>query len=156
HKWMVDFPRLAMREKAQRARRRGVTLQDKALGEPGRLGQLMSGPLAPLTNFVNEHRLLRKVIEKVLGISSEFPLPTFAPTSFESWLKKHKPLDSAGTTGKAVIFATCTGDYNFPRIAAATVQVLERNGFSVERPPQECCGMPNLDGGDIEAARQKA
>lgn len=156
HSWLVDFPRLAMREKAQRAKRSGVTLQDRALGEPGVLGSLMSGPLAPLTNLINEHRLLRKVNEKVLGISSEFPLPTFAPTSFEAWLKKHEPLEGAGTAGRVVIFATCTGDYNFPRIAAATVRVLEKNGFSVERPAQVCCGMPNLDGGDIDAARAKA
>ncbi len=156
HAWMVDFPRLAMREKAQRAKRSGVTMQDRALGEPGRLGALMSGPLANFTNLVNEHQLLRKVNEKLLGISSEFPLPRFATTSFESWLKKHKPLEGAGSAGSVAIFATCTGDYNFPRIAAATVQVLEKNGFAVERPPQQCCGMPNLDGGDIDAAREKA
>jgi glycerol-3-phosphate dehydrogenase subunit C len=156
HAWMVDFPRVAMREKAQRARREGISVQDRALGDPGRLGMLMSGALAPVANLVNEHRLLRKVNEKVLGISSEFPLPKFAPTSFESWLKKHKPLEGAGTAGEIAIFATCSGDYNFPPVAAATVRVLERNGFSVERPPQVCCGMPNLDGGDLDAAREKA
>ncbi len=156
HHWLVDFPRLAMREKAQRAKRKEVTLQDKALGEPGRLGMTMSGPLAPLTNLINEQRLLRKVNEKVLGISSEFPLPKFAAQPFERWWKKHEPLPEAGSAGKVAIFATCTGDYNFPRMAAATVRVLEKNGFSVERPPQECCGMPNLDGGDIDAAKAKA
>lgn len=156
HKWLVDFPRLAMREKAQRAKRNGVTMQDKALGEPGKLGALMAGPFAGLSNLINEQQLLRKVNEKVLGISSEFPLPTFAPTTFESWLKKRKPTEEAGKAGKVAIFATCTGDYNFPRVAAATVQVLEKNGFAVERPPQACCGMPNLDGGDIDEARNKA
>lgn len=156
HAWLVDFPRLAMREKAQRAKRNGITMQDRALGEPGRLGSLMSGPFAPVSNFVNEHRLLRKVNEKVLGISSEFPLPKFASTTFEAWLKKHEPSEGAGTAGSVAIFATCTGDYNFPRVAAATVKVLEKNGFSVERPPQQCCGMPNLDGGDLEAATEKA
>jgi glycerol-3-phosphate dehydrogenase subunit C len=158
HEWRIDFPRLAMREKAQRAKRRGVTMQDRALGEPGRLGALMSGPLAPVTNLINEHRLLRKVNEKVLGISSEFPLPPFAAQSFASWMKERKPLAGTptGHAGSVAIFATCLGDYNFPRIAKATVQVLEKNGFSVERPPQACCGMPNLDGGDIDAAREKA
>lgn len=156
HHWMVDFPRLAMREKAQRAKRKGVSLQDQALGEPGRLGATMSGPFAPMANLVNEHRLLRKVNEKVLGISSEFPLPKFAPQPFESWLKKHEPLPEAGSAGTVAIFATCIGDYNFPRVAAATVRVLEKNGYSVVRPAQECCGMPNLDGGDIEAAKAKA
>lgn len=156
HAWLVDVPRVLMREKAQRAKRNGITVQDRALGEPGKLGNLMSGFTAPLTNFVNENRLLRKVNEKALGISSKFPVPPFSPHPFENWLAKHKPLAEAGTAGEVAIFATCLGDYNFPRIAAATVRVLEKNGFSVVRPPQECCGIPNLDGGDVEAARAKA
>ncbi len=156
HAWMVDVPRLLMREKAQRAKRRGVAVQDRALGEPGRLGALMSGPFAPLSNLVNANRLMRKLNEKTLGISSEFPVPTFASQPFETWLAKHEPLDAAGKSGTVAIFATCLGDYNFPRLAAATVRVLEKNGYAVVRPAQECCGMPNLDGGDIDAARQKA
>jgi glycerol-3-phosphate dehydrogenase subunit C len=157
HQWMVDFPRVAMREKAQRVKRTGVSIQDRALGEPGRLGALSSGVMAPMTNFVNANSLLKKVREKVVGISAEFPVPTFATVPFADWMKKHEPLESAGKAGTVAIFATCLGDYNFPRIAAASVKILERNGFTVERPrDQECCGMPNLDGGDIDAAKAKA
>lgn len=156
HKWLVDVPRLLMREKAHRAKRHGVTLQDRALGEPGRMGSLMSGALSAIPNLVNASSLLRKVNEKALGISAEFPVPTFAAQSFERWLAKHTPLESAGTKGTVAIFATCLGDYNFPKLAAATVRVLEKNGYAVERPAQECCGMPNLDGGDIDAAKAKA
>jgi glycerol-3-phosphate dehydrogenase subunit C len=156
HEWLIDVPRLLMREKAVRAKRVGISMQDRALGEPGRLGRMMAGPQAPLTNIVQTNRLLRKVNEKALGISSEFPVPTFASKTFESWLAKHEPLETAGKAGTVAIFATCLGDYNFPRIAAATVRVLEKNGYRVERPQQECCGMPNLDGGDIDAAKAKA
>jgi len=156
HEWVLDIPRLLMREKMVRARRNGVTLQERALGEPGRLGSLGAGPLAPLVNFVNEHALLRKVNAKALGISEQFPLPPFAPQKFESWLSKHAPDTNAGERGTVAIFATCLGDYNFPEIARAAVRVLERNGYAVVRPAQECCGIPNLDGGDLEAAKAKA
>jgi glycerol-3-phosphate dehydrogenase subunit C len=156
HAWLVDFPRVAMREKAQRAKRNGVAVQDRALGEPGRMGATLAGPLATAVNLVNANRLLRKVNEKVLGISSEFPLPKFAKIPFDRWLAKHDPLEGAGRAGTVAIFATCSGDYNFPQLPQASVRVLEKNGFRVERPKQECCGMPNLDGGDIEAAREKA
>lgn len=156
HEWMIDVPRLLMREKAQRAKRSGITIQDRALGEPGRLGALMSGPLAPMTNLVNASSLMKKLNEKALGISSQFPVPTFAKQPFESWLRHHEPLPTAGKAGTVAIFATCLGDYNFPNLAAATVRVLEKNGYAVVRPRQECCGMPNLDGGDIEAAKAKA
>jgi glycerol-3-phosphate dehydrogenase subunit C len=42
-------------------------------------------------------------------------------------------------------------------VGASAVRVLERNGFQVVRPAgQVCCGIPNLDGGDVEAAKRKA
>jgi glycerol-3-phosphate dehydrogenase subunit C len=156
HAWLVDVPRLLTREKAQRARRNGVSLQDQALGEPGKLGQLGSGLLAPVTNLINASRLVRKVNEKLLGISAEFPLPTFAAEPFARWLRHHRPAEGAGRAGEVAIFATCLGDFNFPSIAAAAVKVLERNGYKVVRPEQQCCGIPNLDGGDIESAKAKA
>jgi glycerol-3-phosphate dehydrogenase subunit C len=156
HEWLVDIPGLLTREKAQRARRNGVTLQDRALGEPQALGMLGSGPMAPLMNFVNSNRLIRKVNEKVLGISSEFPLPEFAARSFERWLGHHAPLERAGRAGTVALFATCTGDYNYPGVPANAVRVLEHNGYAVVRPEQTCCGMPNLDGGDIDSFLAKA
>jgi glycerol-3-phosphate dehydrogenase subunit C len=156
HEWLIDVPRLLMRTKAQHARRNGVTLQDQVLGEPARLGALASGVIAPLANFVNANRLVRKVNEKVLGISAEFPVPSFAREPFDRWLAKHEKLPGAGSKGTVALFVTCTGDYNNPSVPANAVRVLERNGYDVIRPEQQCCGIPNLDGGDIKAAQDKA
>jgi glycerol-3-phosphate dehydrogenase subunit C len=157
HPFMVDFPRLMLRHKAQRARRDGVTLQDQALGEPQLLGLFGSGPAAPMANLVNENRLLRKVQEKVTGISAEFNLPPFAPQTFSSWFRKHTPAKEAGSAGGVVLFATCTVTFNLPAAGKALVQVLEHNGLAVHYPAEQtCCGMPNLDGGDMERALDKA
>jgi glycerol-3-phosphate dehydrogenase subunit C len=154
HPWLVDVPRLLTRQKAQTARRNGVTVADKALGEPQALGSIAAGPLASLANFVHANRLVRKANEKILGISAEFPLPTFAARAFDQWLTHHEPLPRAGERGTVAIFATCTGD--FPGIPGNAVRVLERNGYRVVRPRQTCCGLPNLDGGDVAAATEKA
>jgi glycerol-3-phosphate dehydrogenase subunit C len=144
------------REKAQRAKQKGVALVDKVLGEPALIGKLGGGAMAPLTNFVNRNRLLRKVAEAVTGVSAEFPLPPLEAQTFASWLARHQPLPSAGDAGEVVIFSTCYGDYNQTRVPAAAVRVLEHQGFRVIRPKgQTCCGMPNLDGGDVEAMRAK-
>lgn len=156
HEWMLDIPRQLAREKAQRAKRVGISVQDRALGEPGVLGKLNSGVNAPLVNFVNANRLVRKVIEKTAGISAEFPLPPFARHTFESWLENHDVLPEAGSAGSLAIFSTCLGDYNFPAVPANAVRVLEKNGYRVFRPEQQCCGMPNIDGGDVEGAKKKA
>jgi glycerol-3-phosphate dehydrogenase subunit C len=155
HQWLLDVPRLLTREKAQRARRNGVTLQDQVLGEPQLLGKLTAGPMARIANFVNENRLVRRGMSALAGISEHFPIPPFGETSFARWLQHHDPLPEAGTRGTVALFATCLADYNFPRIAACAVRVLEKNGWSVVRPEQTCCGMPNIDGGDIDAARAK-
>ncbi len=156
HEWSVDIPRLLLREKAHRARRNGVTLQDRVLGEPQLLGQITAGPMARVANLVNANRLVRKTMSAVAGIAAGFPIPPFGETSLPSWIAKHEALPQAGTRGTVALFATCLADYNFPRIGASAVRVLERNGWAVVRPEQTCCGMPNLDGGDIDAARAKA
>jgi glycerol-3-phosphate dehydrogenase subunit C len=153
---LLDFPRLMAREKAQRARRDGIPLVDRVLGEPQLIGAFGAGPSAPIANFVNEKRLLRKVAEKVTGISAEFLLPPLARHPFSTWLARHRPLESAGSAGQVVLFPTCYGESNFPGVPEAAVLVLEKNGFAVDVPASlTCCGMPNLDGGDVEAAKRK-
>ncbi len=155
HEWMLDVPRLLAREKAQRARRNGVTLQDRVLGEPQVLGRMTAGPLARVANFVNANRLVRKAAEATAGIAADFPVPPFGETSFAQWLSHHEPIAGAGARGTVALFATCLADYNFPHIAASAVRVLEKNGWAVVRPEQTCCGMPNVDGGDVDAARAR-
>lgn len=157
HDFMLDFPRLMLRHRAQRARADGVPLQDRVLGEPQLLGRLASGPAAPMANLVSANALLRKVQEAVTGISSRFNLPPFASEPFPRWFREHDPLPRAGEAGTVALFATCTVDFNLPTAGRAAVQVLEHNGWAVTYPAgQTCCGMPNLDGGDVDAATEKA
>src|SRR5262249_16688444 len=126
---LLDFPRLMAREKAQRARRDGVPLVDKILGEPGVIGEMGAGVAAPGANLINENRLVRKVAEKVTGISAEFPLPPMAPRPFPAWMQRH--VSPKGEAGEVVLFATCYGDYNQPSVSRAAVAVLEHQGFRV-------------------------
>lgn len=154
----LDFPRLMAREKAARAMRDGIPLVDRILGEPQTIGALGSGIAAPMTNLIQANRLLRKVAEKVTGISAQFPLPPLAKETFSEWFESHTPLEGSGTAGEIVLFPTCYGEFNTPRLAKAAVLSLEHHGFRVivpgtrnhnEESPLTCCGMPNLDGGDI-------
>jgi len=97
------------------------------------------------------------VQEKVTGISKDFNLPPFAPEPLRKWFSKRSPLANAGEVGEVALFSTCTVDYNLPAAGRAAVQVLEHNGYGVRFPEaQTCCGMPNLDGGDVDAARKQA
>ena len=161
---MLDFPRLLAREKANRAARKGISLVDRILGEPQVIGALGGGPMAPVSNFVLASRLVRKAQEKVTGISAEFPLPPMARESFSKWLSKQTTHEGVATHGDVVLYATCYGEYNVPNVARAATLVLAHNGFRVRFPGVDdddagpsltCCGMPNLDGGDVAAAIKK-
>jgi glycerol-3-phosphate dehydrogenase subunit C len=152
----LDFPRLMAREKALRARRDGIPLVDRVLGEPALIGKLSVGRQAKMANLVNANRLVRKAAERVTGISAEFPLPPIAERNFSTWYRGRPFERVPEETGKVVLFPTCYGEHNFPAVPEAAVRVLAMNGFGIELPEGlTCCGMPNLDGGDVEAATKK-
>jgi Fe-S oxidoreductase len=56
-----------------------------------------------------------------------------------------------------VLFSTCTVEYNEPGVGQAALRVLAHNGIKAVVPEgQRCCGMPALDGGDVEGALERA
>lgn len=58
---------------------------------------------------------------------------------------------------KVAYFIQCITDRLFPGMAEATVSVLEACGVEVSVPhDQHCCGLPNLDSGDLPRARRMA
>ena len=165
HRWEVDFPRMMRRARAGEARRNGVTLQDRVLGNTDLIGKLGS-LAAPLANWLNELAVHRAFVQAVAGIHKRRNLPKFYRQTFTAWFQKHTRAKSdapESATGvaparepvayKVALFATCTVDYNDPATGRATVRVLERNGVDVSLPPQRCCGMPYLDGGAVDEAK---
>ena len=55
-----------------------------------------------------------------------------------------------------VLFSTCFVNWNRPELGRAAVEVLEHNDCRVVCPDLNCCGMPALDGGDVDFARLQA
>jgi Fe-S oxidoreductase len=156
HRWAVDFPRLMLRARAAEARRSGVTLQDRVLGNTDLIGAVGSRT-APLSNWMSELNVHRAFMQAVVGIHRERRLPKFHRPRFSAWFKSTaKPAAAEGgrtATRKVALFTTCTVEYNAPAIGRAAVHVLERNAVDVAVPEQRCCGMPYLDGGAVEQCR---
>jgi glycerol-3-phosphate dehydrogenase subunit C len=168
HRWAVDFPRLMLRARASDARRAGVSLQDRMLGNTALVGKL--GSLgAPLSNWLNELGVHRAFMQWILGIHRKRKLPRFHRPTFSRWFASRlmtaavvAPRASAAGVAQArvpaakkiALFATCTVEYNAPAIGRAAVAVLERNGVDVTLPAQGCCGMPYLDGGAMDECRR--
>jgi len=152
HKFMVDFPRLLQRAKLVKVRREGVKFRERVLGDPDRLGRLSIGLAAGMTNWANTRPLLRRALEKLLGIHHRRRLPSFAKNPFRKWFRGRARTNAEP---RVALFATCSVEYNEPQVGVAAVQVLEHNGIGIELPDVVCCGLPALDGGDLETATKK-
>ncbi|MGH7302412.1 MAG: heterodisulfide reductase-related iron-sulfur binding cluster, partial [Candidatus Rokuibacteriota bacterium] len=162
HRWEIDFPRLMLRARATQARKSGVTLQDRVLGNADLVGKLGS-LAAPLSNWMNELTVHRAFMQAVMGIHKQRNLPKFARPTFSSWFKGRMRSPNAagmapagGTPSparKVALFATCSVEYYEMSTGRAAVNVLERNRVDVSLPPQRCCGMPYLDGGAVDEAK---
>lgn len=155
HRWDLDFPRLMLRSKAVQVRREGQSLQDRFLGQVDRIGRLGSF-FAPFSNWANRNPFNRWLMEKFLGIHRDRILPRYASETFRRWFDKRGAKNSPTDGRKVALFYTCSVNYNQPDIGKACVKVLEKNGIQVVCPEQRCCGMPYLDGGDIEATQKSA
>ncbi|MBT9283354.1 MAG: (Fe-S)-binding protein [Hydrogenibacillus schlegelii] len=58
---------------------------------------------------------------------------------------------------RASLFVTCLVDAFFPEVAESVVRVLERNGVSVDVPPEQtCCGQPAYNSGYRKEAKAAA
>ncbi len=157
HKFAIDFPRLLQRQKWARVRRKGVALRERVLGDPERLGKVAGAGLSSLVNYANRHPLFRLALEKLIGVHRKRQLPKYAARTFARWFRRHqRAAGSPVTPGlpKIALFETCSVNYNNPEIGIAAVQVLEHNGRAIVRPETICCGLPALDGGDLDAARR--
>jgi Fe-S oxidoreductase len=154
HRWQLDFPLLMLRARVSRAAQHGVSLRDRVLGNPELLGRV-GAALPGLANWANRNVVVRWAMEKVLGIDRRRRLPRYAER-FSRWLRRQTPPPGVGRQGKVALFHTTPVEFNAPETGQAAVRVLWRNGLEVLSPPQVCCGMPALDGGDVAGATRRA
>jgi glycerol-3-phosphate dehydrogenase subunit C len=130
-----------------------IPLRNKLIARPALLGQL-GMPVAPLANLVLKLRPVRWLMEAVLGIHRDAPMPHFSWWSFQGWARRHAAPPQTKRT--VVYFHGCSANYYEPHVGQAAVAVLERNGCKVIIPPQGCCGLPLQSNGDYDNARRYA
>src|SRR5579884_371076 len=152
HEFMIDIPKLLLRAKAVRARQQGgPTAQDRFLGNTDANGRLF-GRIAPLANAGAGFKPGRVLMEQALGIHRDRILPEYHAETFEAWFRKRRPPAAEPGAAKVALFYTCPINHNDPETGQAIVKVLEHNGIEVTLVEERCCGMPQLDGGDMDKA----
>jgi len=162
HEWNIDFPHLMLRAKAVKFKKGEVRTRDKILTSTDTVGKLAGIPI--VVNFVNasnKSKTLRKVLEKTLGVSARAHVPDYHSDTFRKQQSSYNGIAAnqaeAGekTSGKVALFATCYTNYNEPAVGKDMVAVLEHNGIPVTLVDKEqCCGMPKLELGDLDAVEQ--
>ena len=153
HEFNVDFPHLMLRYRAVELKEAKVPWARNELGRTDRNGELAKH-VAAVANWGGDrhNRLTRPALEKIAGIDRNAALPKYNSSTFAMRAKRNPPpLDkSAPAAGrKAVLYATCFVNYNNPSIGEATRAVLAKNGVETAVVYPQCCGMPQLESGDL-------
>lgn len=158
HEWNVDYPHLMLRAKAVKFRKGDVKLRDRILTSTDVVGSLAGIPvIAQVVNAANKTPVVRKMMDKFLGVHPDAHLPEFHSDSLRKRADvvdtRHlSPTPTATTRGRVVLFTTCYGNRNEPQIGEDLSAVFKHNGIPVALLEQEqCCGMPKLELGDLDA-----
>jgi Fe-S oxidoreductase len=160
HPWNLDFPHLMLRAKAFKHRNGQVQAKEKLLASTDVHGQFAGIPVVvQLVNAVNRSKPMRKLLQRQLDVHEDAWMPALAPQRFRWGRAMNNPdfavVNGERTPGKVAIFSTCIVNYNEPGIGHDLVKVLEHNEIPYEIVDKEqCCGMPKLELGDLEAVER--
>ena len=157
HEFNLDFPHLMLRYRAIQHRKGKVPWQSKQMSKTDRNGRLAK-PLAPLVNWALDEKngLTRKLMQSVAGIHKEAALPRFNSFTLEDEAAPEVASNAPAKDRKVVLYATCYGKFNNPKIGYAARGILARNGVETEVVHPSCCGMPLLEQGDLAAVAESA
>ncbi len=156
HEWNLDFPHLMLRAKAVKFKQEGAPFKHKLLTSTDAVGKLAGIPiLVNMVNALNRNDAFRGVLQSTLGVHKKARVPAYHSKPLRKRLATNTgagAVPAGPTTGKVALFATCYGNYNEPQAGEDLVAVFEHNGIPVTIADQEqCCGMPKLELGDLEA-----
>ncbi len=162
HEFDLDFPHLMLRHRAIAAKKGEVPLGARLLTETDRNGKIGCS-VSGLANWASrkENALTRPAMGALLGVHADAELPTFDAETLEARAARlnlaRNPDAPAGRAGrKAAVFATCFANYNATAIGVAALEVLVKNGVETELVYPGCCGMPQLEQGEIARVADSA
>ncbi|MGA7265107.1 MAG: heterodisulfide reductase-related iron-sulfur binding cluster [Stellaceae bacterium] len=160
HEFNVDFPHVMLRYRAVERREGRIPLQQRELVKTDRNGRL-AGMVAALANWATDRKnaLTRPLLEAAAGIDRKAALPKYHRRTFVMRAKRSAPpvdRTAPAFSRNAVLYATCFVNYNNPSIGEATRAVLARNGVETAVVYPRCCGMPQLEQGDLASVAASA
>lgn len=165
HEFNLDFPHLMLRYRAVELKEKGkAPFTQNQLAQMDRNGGLAE-KVSGLANWgsARGNKLTRPAMAATLGVHKDVDLPKFTGKTFMK--RAAEALDSGalapnpdGTAKdrKAVIYATCSVNYNNPGVGEAAAAVLAHLGVNIRADYPGCCGMPFLEQGNLEKVAENA
>ncbi|MCF8112602.1 MAG: anaerobic glycerol-3-phosphate dehydrogenase subunit C [Desulfotignum sp.] len=152
----VALNRINARAKNAYTRGKGRSLRDWMLGRAELMGKM--GSFFPsASNAMLTNKTVRKGMDAALGISREARMVPYA-RSLKKWLQNRPepaPIPEA-VKRRVVYFTGCYTRYNDTDPGRDAVAIMEHLGFEVRVPEQNCCGVPLISSGDMDAAGKLA
>ncbi|MGE5145720.1 MAG: (Fe-S)-binding protein, partial [Candidatus Eiseniibacteriota bacterium] len=159
HEFNLDFPHLMLRYRAVEHRKGQTPAAVRQLTQTDRNGKIASH-VAGLANWASDRKngLTRKMLESVADVHHDADLPKYYAKTLLDRAKDAPPVNAAAPAHgrKAVLYATCFSNYNNPDIGLAARAILAKNGVETEIVYPRCCGMPQLEQGDLAAVAASA
>ena len=165
HEFNLDFPHLMLRYRAVELKEKGkAPFTQNQLAQMDRNGSLAE-KVSGLANWGSSkgNALTRPVMSATLGIDKNVELPKFTGETFMKRAEKSAKngelepnKEGTAQDRKALIYATCSVNYNNPGVGEAALKVLTHLGVSVKTDYPGCCGMPYLEQGNLEKVAQNA
>ena len=156
HEFNIDFPHLMLRARAAQNAGGKVPWAAKQIRKTVRNGRL-AAPMAGLVNWATRtgNWLTRPLIQALAGIHAKARVPKYHRKTLMRRAKAW-PTPPRSAARKVVLFATCSGNHNNPEVGVATQRILAKAGIAVAVANPGCCGMPQLELGDIAAVAASA
>ena len=152
----INLPQMIAEVKHEDAKNAGHLLANRVMIGADKAAKLGSAT-APIANAALSSPLMRKAMEKTIGLSAERKLPPFASTTFMKRFSARTPIDDQHDPKKQVaFFVDVYANYNDPDLGLAAVAALEKQGCAVIVPDQGVSGYPCIAYGDMDGARRAA
>lgn len=131
-----------------------MPLRDRLITNTTLMGRAMT-PVAPLANWALGQRPLRALVEGMVGIHRNAPMPQAHRRSLSTWLRTRQAPAGPFPRGPLVFFHGCAGKWFEVQSSIAAIEVLEFLGYQVIVPKQGCCGLAKQSNGLYDEATKE-
>ncbi|KAA3616405.1 MAG: FAD-binding oxidoreductase [Calditrichaeota bacterium] len=152
----VDMAKLKFEFLTQYQAKHGVPLRSRLFAEISLISHFCSGAAARLVNPILNSVIVRGLMSKFLGITSQRKLMQFTTRPFVAWFEKNRKSMPGTTKNKVALFHDTFNSCSQPDVLIAATKLLVIAGFEVILTNHGCCGRSMISKGLFKRAKKMA